>query len=44
MNFFKCKGFQKALKRGDDVQELAMLVHNHLSNLLNKTRRELEAD
>ena len=43
-SFFKSKGFQKAIKRQGDVQEVAMLLHNHLSNLLNKTRRELEAE
>lgn len=44
INFFKCKGFQKSMKRSGEVQEVAMLLHNHLSNLLNKTRRELETD
>lgn len=44
MNFYKSKGFQKSLKREGEVQEIGMLVHNHLSNLLNKTKRELETD
>jgi hypothetical protein len=44
LNFFNSKGFQKALKRSGEVQEVAMLLHNHLSNFLNKTKREPEAD
>ncbi len=44
MNLYKSKGFQKSLKRQGEVQEVANLLHNHLQNLLNKTRRELEAD
>lgn len=44
MSLYKSKGFQKALKRTGEVQEVSMLLHNHLGNLLNKTRRELEAD
>lgn len=44
MNLYKSKGFQKSLKRSGEVQEVAQVLHNHLGNLLNKTRRELEAD
>lgn len=29
-NYYKSKGFEKALKRGDDVQEIAKLAQNHL--------------
>ena len=43
-NFYKSKGFQKAIKRQGEVQEIAMQLHNHLSNLLNKTRREQEVE
>ena len=44
MSLYKSKGFQKSLKRQGEVQEVSNLLHNHLQNLLNKTRRELEAD
>lgn len=44
MAVYKSKGFQKSLKRAGEVQEISMLLHNHLGNLLNKTRRELETD
>ena len=44
MTLYKSKGFQKSLKRSGEVQEVAMLLHNHLGNLLNKTRRELEGE
>lgn len=44
MNLYKSKGFQKSLKRQGEVQELSTLLHNHLASLLNKTRRELEAE
>jgi katanin p80 WD40 repeat-containing subunit B1 len=44
MSLYKSKGFQKALKRQGEVQEISTLLHNHLGNLLNKTRRELETD
>lgn len=43
-NFNNSKGFQKALKRTGEVQEVAMTLHNHLSNFLNKTKRELDAE
>ena len=43
-NFYKCKGFQKSLQREGEVQEIGKMVNNHLTNLLNKTGRELEAD
>lgn len=43
-NIYKSKGFQKALKRQGEVSEVAQNLHNHLSNLLNKTRRDLEAE
>lgn len=44
MNLYKSKGFQKSLKRAGEVQDVASLLSNHLGNLLNKTRRELEAE
>ena len=44
MTLYKSKGFQKCLKRQGEVQELSTLLHNHLANLLNKTRREFEAE
>ena len=44
LNFYNSKGFQKALKRSGEVQEIAMVLHNHLSNFLNKTKRELDTD
>ena len=42
--FYKSKGFQKSLKRPGEVAEVSMLLHNHVTNLLNKTRRELDCD
>jgi hypothetical protein len=44
LSFNNSKGFQKALKRAGEVQEVAMTLHNHLTNFLNKTKRELETD
>lgn len=44
MNLYKSKGFQKSLKRAGEVQEIATILGNHLGNLLNKTRRELEGE
>ena len=44
MNVYKSRGFHKSLKRQGEVIEIAQLLNNHLGNLLNKTRRELDAD
>ena len=44
MALYKSKGFQKSIKRSGEVQEIATILGNHLGNLLNKTRRELEAE
>jgi hypothetical protein len=44
--FLKSKGFQKALKRKGEVAEIAMTLHNHLTNFINKTKGDsmLEAE
>lgn len=44
MSVYKSKGFQKALKRSGEVLEVSTVLHNHLGNLLNKTRRELDGE
>jgi hypothetical protein len=45
LNFFKSKGFQKALKRPNkEVAEIATTLHAHLNNFLNKTKGELVAE
>mmetsp|Transcript_41859 Transcript_41859/g.40200 ORF Transcript_41859/g.40200 Transcript_41859/m.40200 type:complete len:181 (+) Transcript_41859:1398-1940(+) len=39
-NFFKSKGFQKALKRKGEVAEIAMNLHGKLTMFLNKTKAQ----
>jgi hypothetical protein len=45
-NLLKSKGFQKALKRKGEVSDIAMTLHNHLTNFINKTKGDnmLEAE
>lgn len=42
--FFKSKGFQKALKRTGEVQNISMQLHSELNVFLSKTKKQLEAE